>query len=372
MLGVLFLVRRYVQGGSRVSSSLIEVELLGQRSLGPRRSVQVLKVLDRVLVVGVSEQGMQSLAELSADGALEELRQERQAKHHERTQSWKAGLSGARRARVCRTSAVCRRCPAGKARPHGGCQRMKLCVFVLAVMMLVPALGAAQEQVLPLPKLSVEVGKATSPEDVSVTLQILLLMTILSLAPAILILTTSFTRIIVVLHFLRQAMGTQQVPPPQVLVGLALFLTFFLMAPTWNRINTEALQPYLEKKLSLEEAYTKGIDPLREFMLKQTREEDLGLFMRFIDGEKPATREDVPTHALIPAFALSELRTGFQIGFLLFVPFLVIDMVVASVLMSMGMMMLPPVLISLPFKILLFVLVDGWRLVVESVMNSVR
>jgi flagellar biosynthetic protein FliP len=249
---------------------------------------------------------------------------------------------------------------------------MKLCVLVLAVMMLVPALGAAQEQVLPLPKLSVEVGKATSPEDVSVTLQILLLMTILSLAPAILILTTSFTRIIVVLHFLRQAMGTQQVPPPQVLVGLALFLTFFLMAPTWNRINTEALQPYLEKKLSLEEAYTKGINPLREFMLKQTREEDLGLFMRFIDGEKPATREDVPTHALIPAFALSELRTGFQIGFLLFVPFLVIDMVVASVLMSMGMMMLPPVLISLPFKILLFVLVDGWRLVVESVMNSVR
>ena len=249
---------------------------------------------------------------------------------------------------------------------------MRIRVLILAALLLVPALGTAQQQTLPLPKLSVEVGKATSPEDVSVTLQILLLMTVLSLAPAILILTTSFTRIIVVLHFLRQAMGTQQVPPPQVLVGLALFLTFFLMAPTWQRINTEALQPYLDKKLSLEEAYTKGVEPLREFMFKQTREEDLAIFMRFVDGEKPATREDVPTHVLIPAYALSELRTGFQIGFLLFVPFLVIDMVVASVLMSMGMMMLPPVLISLPFKILLFVLVDGWRLVVESVINSVR
>jgi len=249
---------------------------------------------------------------------------------------------------------------------------MRLCIILLVLVMLVPALGMAQQQALPLPKISLEVGKATSPEDVSVTLQILLLMTILSLAPAILILTTSFTRIIVVLHFLRQAMGTQQVPPPQVLVGLALFLTFFLMAPTWQRINSEALQPYLDKKLSLEEAYDKGVEPLREFMLKQTREEDLAVFMRFVDGEKPATRQDVPTHALIPAYALSELRTGFQIGFLLFVPFLVIDMVVASVLMSMGMMMLPPVLISLPFKILLFVLVDGWRLVVESVINSVR
>jgi len=249
---------------------------------------------------------------------------------------------------------------------------MKLRLALIALVLLLPALGAAQEQPLALPKLSVEVGKATSPEDVSVTLQILLLMTILSLAPAILILTTSFTRIIVVLHFLRQAMGTQQVPPPQVLVGLALFLTFFLMAPTWERVNSEALQPYLQKKISLDSAYASGVEPLREFMLKQTREEDLELFMRFIDSEKPATRQDVPTHALIPAFALSELRTGFQIGFLLFVPFLIIDMVVASVLMSMGMMMLPPVLISLPFKILLFVLVDGWRLVVESVINSVR
>ena len=230
----------------------------------------------------------------------------------------------------------------------------------------------AQDNTVAIPKLTLEVGKATSPDDVSVTLQILLLMTVLSLAPAILILTTSFTRIIVVLHFLRQAMGVQQVPPPQVLVGLALFLTFFVMAPTWSRVNDEAVQPYLSKKLSLQDAYTRGIGPLREYMLRQTREEDLALFISLAKVEKPANREEVPTHALIPAYALSELRIGFQIGFVLFIPFLVIDLVVASILMSMGMMMLPPVLISLPFKVLLFVLVDGWRLVVGSLLESFR
>jgi flagellar biosynthetic protein FliP len=230
----------------------------------------------------------------------------------------------------------------------------------------------AQDNTVAIPKLTLEVGKATSPDDVSVTLQILLLMTVLSLAPAILILTTSFTRIIVVLHFLRQAMGVQQVPPPQVLVGLALFLTFFVMAPTWSRVNDEAVQPYLSKKLSLQDAYTRGIGPLREYMLRQTREEDLALFLSLAAVEKPASREEVPTHALIPAYALSELRIGFQIGFVLFIPFLVIDLVVASILMSMGMMMLPPVLISLPFKVLLFVLVDGWRLVVGSLLESFR
>jgi flagellar biosynthetic protein FliP len=246
----------------------------------------------------------------------------------------------------------------------------------LAVIGLLCALTAvaatAQDASVPLPRLSVEVGKATTPEDVSVTLQILLLMTVLSLAPAILILTTSFTRIIVVLHFLRQAVGVQQVPPPQVLVGLALFLTFFVMAPTWSRVNDDALQPYLSKKITMQEAYAKGIVPLREYMFRQTREEDLALFLTMAKVEKPDRREDVPTHALIPAYALSELRIGFQIGFVLFIPFLVIDLVVASILMSMGMMMLPPVLISLPFKVLLFVLVDGWRLVIGSLLESFR
>lgn len=223
---------------------------------------------------------------------------------------------------------------------------------------------------MPFPKLSVEVGKAAKPEDVSVTLQILFVMTVLSLAPALLILTTSFTRIIVVLHFLKQAMGTPQMPPPQVLVGLALFLTFFVMAPVWNKVNDQALQPYLKNSMTLEEAYQKGVDPIREFMLKQTREEDLGLFLSLAKIEKPSNQAEVPTYVLIPAFAISELRIGFQIGFVLFIPFLIIDLVVSSVLMSMGMMMLPPIMISVPFKILLFILVDGWNLIVSSLISS--
>lgn len=241
-------------------------------------------------------------------------------------------------------------------------------------MVVVLAAGElpAQQKALPMPKISLEVGKATKPDDVSVTLQILFLMTILSLAPALLILTTAFTRIIVVLHFLKQAMGTPQMPPAQVLVGLAMFLTFFVMSPVWNRVNTEALQPYMNNKMSLNDAYDKGVGPLREFMVKQTREEDLALFVRLASLQKPKNVDEVPTHVLIPAFAISELRIGFQIGLVLFVPFLIIDMVVASILMSMGMMMLPPVMISMPFKILLFILVDGWHLVIGSLISSFR
>jgi len=223
---------------------------------------------------------------------------------------------------------------------------------------------------LPLPKVSIEVGKAAKPDDVSVTLQILFLMTILSLAPAILILTTAFTRIIVVLHFLKQAMGTPQMPPPQVLVGLAMFLTFFVMAPTWEKMNTEAIQPYMKNKISINTAYDKAVVPLRNFMFKQTREEDLALFVKMSSMSKPTNHNDIPIHVLIPAFAISELRTGFQIGFVLFIPFLIIDMVVASILMSMGMMLLPPSTVSLPFKILLFILVDGWSLVISSMIAS--
>ncbi len=244
-------------------------------------------------------------------------------------------------------------------------------MFVLLIL-FVAGVADAQDKVVPLPKISLEVGKATKPEDVSVTLQILFLMTILSLAPAILILTTAFTRIVVVLHFLRQAMGTQQVPPAQVLIGLAMFLTFFVMAPTWSRVNQEAIQPYMNNTITLEQAYDRGVVPMREFMLRQTREEDLALFVRLASVDKPQSREDVPLHALIPAYAISELRIGFQIGFLLFIPFLVIDMVISSILLSMGMMMLPPVLISRPFKILLFVLVDGWHLVIQSLLESFR
>lgn len=246
-----------------------------------------------------------------------------------------------------------------------------LYIFILLTILLAGA-AAAQPETMPFPKLSVEVGKAAKPEDVSLTLQILFLMTILSLAPAILILTTAFTRIIVVFHFTKQALGTPQMPPAQIMVGLALFLTFFIMAPTWNKINDVALQPYLNNKINLQQAYDKGVQPLREFMFKHTREEDLALFVKMAKLEKPTNRNDIPTYVVVPAYAISELRAGFQIGFIIFIPFLIIDMVVASVLMSMGMMMLPPIMISLPFKILLFILVDGWNLIVGSLMNSFK
>lgn len=223
---------------------------------------------------------------------------------------------------------------------------------------------------LPLPKVTIGIDKAQKPEDVSLTLQILLIMTILSLAPALMILMTSFTRIIIVFHFLKQAMGTQQVPPAQVIIGLAIFMTFVIMAPVFKDANDNALQPYLKNQISQDSAYTRGIKPFRDFMFKQTKEEDLALFIKYSGGEKPENRESISTLTLIPAFALSELRTGFQMGFLLFIPFLMIDMIVASILMSMGMMMLPPVFVSLPFKILLFVLVDGWYLIVETLIKS--
>jgi flagellar biosynthetic protein FliP len=252
--------------------------------------------------------------------------------------------------------------------------RFKKYVFlfctVLVCILCFCQVSGAQQKSMPFPKISLEVGKSSNPQDVSITLQILFLMTILSIAPAILILTTAFTRIIVVFHFLKQAMGTPQMPPPQVLVGLAMFLTFFVMAPTWNKVYTDAVQPYLNNKMSMTDAYDKGIEPVREFMFKHTREEDLSLFVKMSQIQKPQTRADLPTYILVPAFSISELRAGFQIGFLIFIPFLIIDLVVASVLMSMGMMMLPPAMISMPVKILLFILVDGWHLVIGSLLTS--
>lgn len=217
--------------------------------------------------------------------------------------------------------------------------------------------------------LNLDLGN-TSAQQTGSTLQILLLMTVLSLAPAILMLMTSFTRIIIVLSFVRNALGTQQLPPNQVLVGLALFLTFFIMQPTWNQINTDAIQPYLKSQISQTEALTKAEEPLRNFMFKQTREKDLELFVGLSKMERPKTYHDVPTYVLIPAFVISELKTAFQMGFAIFIPFIVIDMIVSSTLMSIGMMMLPPMMISLPFKLLLFVLVDGWHLVVQSLVTS--
>lgn len=202
------------------------------------------------------------------------------------------------------------------------------------------------------------------------SLQLLVLLTVLSMAPAIVIMMTSFTRIIVILSFVRSALAMQQMPPNQVLIGLALFLTVFVMAPVWSTVNETALQPYLAGEIDQTQALEIASGPVRAFMLAQTRERDLGLFLSFTGVDQPLTPDDIPTHVMIPAFAISELKTAFEIGFLIFIPFIIIDMIVASTLMSMGMLMLPPMMISLPFKILLFVLVDGWYLVIRSVVTS--
>ncbi|MBL3647165.1 flagellar type III secretion system pore protein FliP [Bacillus vallismortis] len=216
----------------------------------------------------------------------------------------------------------------------------------------------------------INIFSSSDPQNVSSSVKLLLLLTVFSVAPGILILMTCFTRIVIVLSFVRTSLATQSMPPNQVLIGLALFLTFFIMAPTFSEINKEALTPLMDNKISLDEAYTKAEEPIKEFMSKHTRQKDLALFMNYAKMDKPESLKDIPLTTMVPAFAISELKTAFQIGFMIFIPFLIIDMVVASVLMSMGMMMLPPVMISLPFKILLFVLVDGWYLIVKSLLQS--
>lgn len=234
-----------------------------------------------------------------------------------------------------------------------------------------PALPAPGHQdSWPFPRVTVGVEPGGGPGGLTLTVQILLLLTVLSLAPAILIMVTSFTRVVVVLSFLRSALALQQMPPNQVLIGLALFLTVFIMAPVWQTVNRDALQPYLAGEIDQTQALTRAQAPLRDFMLRQTRQADLSLFLRLGGQPRPERPEDVPMWTLVPAFATSELKTAFQMGFILFVPFLVIDMVVASTLMSMGMLMLPPMMVSLPFKLLLFVLVDGWDLLVRSLVTS--
>lgn len=240
--------------------------------------------------------------------------------------------------------------------------------FLGILALTLVAIDAHAQVTLP----SVNFGFKTSekPDDVVNAIKIILLLTVLTLAPAIMILMTSFTRIIVVLSFLRQALGTQQMPPNQLLVGLALFLTLFVMQPFIKDINQNALKPYLSGQLGQEAAFNNAMAPLRKFMFHQTRPQDLELFVGMAKIEAPKTRADVPSLVLIPAFVVSELKTAFQIGFIIYLPFLVIDMVVASVLMAMGMMMLPPVIISLPFKIMLFVLVDGWSLIIGSMVKS--
>lgn len=250
--------------------------------------------------------------------------------------------------------------------------RRKRAAWVLAVVGIaaLALTGCAAEPVQGGGQPSNAVIDTQNPQNVSAAIQILLFITVLSMAPAILVMVTSFTRVIVVLSLVRNAIGVPQLPPNQVLIGLALFLTAFVMAPQLKQINDEAIQPYLNGTITQQEALARGEAPLREFMFRQTRDKDLALFLKLSKSPQPETRDDIPTYVLVPAFTISELKTAFQMGFVLFVPFLIIDLVISSALLSMGMMMLPPVVVSLPFKILLFVLVDGWFLIVGSLVGS--
>lgn len=244
----------------------------------------------------------------------------------------------------------------------------KLALLLMLLLLMVPLL-TSHASANPLPGINIEIGNGDEQPGSS-ALSLLLLITVLSIAPAILVLMTSFTRIVIVLGFVRTSLGTPTMPPNQVIVGLAMFLTFFVMAPTLGQVNEVALQPYLKGEMSQTEALSEAAKPMKEFMISHTRPKDLQLFMKYTQTEAPANVQDIPITVLVPAYALSELKSAFNMGFIIFIPFLVIDMVVASVLMAMGMMMLPPVMISLPFKILLFILVDGWYLVIQSLLRG--
>lgn len=264
--------------------------------------------------------------------------------------------------------------PGGKARVgQRACRVSRLGLLALVVVFACPCVWAQAEADATGLNLLRGVQQVAGPQQISTTLLVVFLITVLSLAPAILVMTTSFTRVIVVLGFLRQAMATQQSPPNQVLIGLALFLTLFIMAPTYKEVNDTAIQPYIRGEFDTQaEALTAALKPVRLFMFKQVNPRDLALFMEIARLGRPDTPDDVPTHVLIPGFILSELRIAFQIGFIIYIPFLIIDMVVASTLMAMGMMMLPPIFVSLPFKIIMFVLADGWYLLLGTLVRSFR
>ncbi|MGD8835568.1 MAG: flagellar type III secretion system pore protein FliP [Desulfobacteraceae bacterium] len=240
----------------------------------------------------------------------------------------------------------------------------------MLIFVMPPAVALAQTPGSSVPLVSIDLDQNAENGKVSVVMQIFLLLTVLSLAPSILVMVTSFTRIAIVLSLLRQAIGSNQLPPNQIIIGLSLFLTFFIMAPVWQNVHQQALKPYLSNEMDSTQAMQKAIEPVRKFMIRQTREKDLGMMMSVAKLERPNNINEVPLQVLVPSFIISELKTAFQIGFMLYVPFLVIDMVVASVLLSMGMMMLPPVMVSLPFKLMIFVLIDGWYLIVGSLVKS--
>lgn len=246
-----------------------------------------------------------------------------------------------------------------------------LVFLVCTTILFLPGKSYAQERI-PIPRIGITLDEAQQPRDVALSLEILFLLTVLSLAPAIIISVTSFTRVAIVFSFLKRALSTQQEPPNQIMMALAIFLTIFIMAPTIKEVNDTAIRPYFNNEINAREMYERGIVPIRQFMFRQTREKDIALFLRLGNVERPRNQSEVPTYVIIPAFMISELTTAFKIGILLFIPFIIIDLVVASTLMSMGIIFLPPVFISLPFKIILFILVDGWNLLTYQLVNSFR
>jgi len=251
-------------------------------------------------------------------------------------------------------------------------------VIIMAALLVLFGAGICYAQDIgggvrmPIPKITFDIKEAAAPREVALSLQVLFLLTILTLAPAIIMMMTAFTRVVIVMDFIKRALSLQQMPPNQIIIGFSLFLTFFIMAPTFTKINEEALQPYMKGKIDNETFFNKGMEPLRVFMFKQTREKDIALFIKLAKLPKPKNQKEVPTYCLIPAFMISELKRAFEIGVFIFIPFIVIDMIVASALMAMGMIMLPPIMISLPFKIILFILVDGWNLLAYELVRSFR
>jgi flagellar biosynthetic protein FliP len=249
---------------------------------------------------------------------------------------------------------------------------VSIAALLIVCLTLVPKKVSYAQERIPIPRIGISIDEAQEPRDVALSLELLFLLTVLTLAPAIIISVTSFTRIAIVFSFIKRALSTQQEPPNQIMMGLAIFLTIFIMAPTIQEVNDVAVRPYFNNEINAEQMFLQGMGPIREFMFRQTREKDIALFLRLGDVERPSNQEEVPTYVLVPAFIISELTTAFKIGILLFIPFIVIDLIVASTLMSMGIIFLPPVLISLPFKIILFILVDGWHLLTYQVVNSFR
>lgn len=327
VLGGLYLLLRFLR--QRVLPNKGLIEIVQYQPFGPKKGIAIVKVLKEYLVLGIADESISILSKPNPSDVEEAMKQ------GPVTSSQKPGF------------------------------RIKDFIkgkfFILCLLFTSPAFAAPA----PPPPAGGFLGLTTP-------LELLLFLTLLSILPAILVMTTCFTRIVVVLSFLRQALGTPQVPPTQVIIGLSLFITLFVMSPVVDRIYADAYQPYTKKEINAEEALNRAGVPLKEFMLKQTREKDLALFLKMSKSERPATPMDLPMRVVIPAFAIGELKKAFEIGFLIFLPFLVIDMVVASVLLSMGMMMLPPIMVSMPFKLLLFVLVDGWDLLIGSLIGGFK